>query len=136
MQAEIFAYSLTPSCSPQGILLRVNYLREWRKHAGLTGDELGARLDPPASAGTISSYETGKRQIGPTRLAQMAEVLGTTPGKLLDEPPPAEGAKVVVPIPADIVDFWAHKSDRLKRQALAMIRALGETEDDEDTAQR
>jgi transcriptional regulator with XRE-family HTH domain len=134
MQAEIFAYSLTPSCSPQGILLRVNYLREWRKHAGLTGDELGARLDPPASAGTISSYETGKRQIGPTRLAQMAEVLGTTPGKLLDEPPPIEGAGKVVPIPAEVVDIWAHISERAKKRAVAMLRVIAE--DDEDTAQR
>ena len=137
MQAIFFATSLTPSCTPQGIMAGVNYLREWRKHAKLSGEALGAMLDPPASAGTISSYETGKRRIGPQRLAQLAEALGTTQGKLLDEPPPIEGAGVVVPIPAEVVDMWAHYSERAKKQAIAMLRVIADGEEGEsDTAQR
>ena len=133
MQAEIFADSLTLSCGRQGIVPRVIYLREWRKHAGLTGEELGAKLDPPASAGTISSYETGARNIGPERLAEIAQVLGTTPGKILDEPPPLDGAGTVVALPADIIDFWAHRSERAKKQALAMLKVIAETDEGESS---
>jgi transcriptional regulator with XRE-family HTH domain len=137
MQAEIFADSLTPSCRPQGIVSRVIFLREWRKHAGLTGDELGAKLDPPASAGTISSYETGARNIGPDRLAQIAEALGTTPGKILDEPPPLEGSSRVVAMPGEVIDLWGKISERAKKQALAMLKVIADTdESDSDQAQR
>ena len=134
--SENFAVSLTPFCAQQGILHRVIYLKEWRKRAGLTGEQLGAKLNPPASAGTISSYETGARNIGPERLAELAAILGTTPGKILDEPPPVEGAQQVVAIPAIIVDFWAHQSERAKKQALAMLRVIAESDDPEaDTEQ-
>jgi transcriptional regulator with XRE-family HTH domain len=139
MQAENFAVSLTPSRWPQGIICGVVYLREWRKHAGLTGDELGAMLDPPASAGTISSYETGKRRIGPQRLAQLAEALGTTQGKLLDEPPPIEGAARVVVLPGELIDMWDHFSPRAKKRAVAMLRVIADDDGEEgeaDQAQR
>lgn len=137
MQAEIFADSLTPSCGPQGILPRMVFLREWRLHAGLTGEQLGAMLDPPASAGTISAYETGARNIGPDRLVQMAQALGTTPGKILDEPPPIEGGKKVVAIPGELIDLWDVMSPHARKQALALMKVIAGTEEgDSDRAQR
>lgn len=137
MQAGIFAVSLTPSCRAQGIMSRVIFLKEWRNHAGLTGDELGALLDPPASAGTISSYETGARNIGAERLAEIARVLGTTPGKILDEAPPLKGATAVVSMPGEVIDLWGKISERARKQAVAMLRVIAETDDGEsDKAQR
>jgi transcriptional regulator with XRE-family HTH domain len=136
MQVEIFADSLTPSCGPQGILPRVIFLKEWRQRAKLTGEALGAMLDPPASAGTISAYETGARNIGPERLVQLAHALGTTPGKILDEPPPLEGSSRVVTMPGEVIDLWGVLSPHARKQALALLKAIAETdESDSDQAQ-
>jgi transcriptional regulator with XRE-family HTH domain len=135
--SENFAACLTPFCEVQGILTPVNYIRAWREHAGLKQDRLGAALNPPASAGTISSYETGKRRVGAVRLEQMAAVLGTTPGKLLDEPPPAPGSKIV-PMSGELVDLWQHILERGRtKEALALLRVIAEPDEGESgSAQR
>lgn len=128
-----FAVSLTPFCGAQGITSRVIYLRQWREHAGFKQEQLGAALDPPASAGTISSYESGKRKMSQRRLAEIAAVLGTTPGKILDEAPPVEGAAPVVAMPAEVIDIWDHIPEDRRSQAIALLRVLSEP--DEDAAQ-
>lgn len=76
----------------------MHYIREWITFSGKTLQAIGEELDPPASAGTVHSYGSGKRRPSQKRLADLARVLGTTPGKLLDEPPPGvdnEERKVV-----------------------------------------
>jgi transcriptional regulator with XRE-family HTH domain len=133
--SENFAVRLTPFCCAQGIPWGVNYIRAWRKHRGLTGEELGAALDPPASAGTISSYETNKRKASQFRLGQIAAALKTTPGKLLDEPPPLPGSTPVVTMPAEVIDIWDHIPDDRRSQAIALLRVLAERDED-DKAQR
>lgn len=75
------------------------YIREWREHRGLTQQALGDALEPPASAGTISSYESGKREVSMDRLRQIADALKTTPGSILDGPPAAV-------VPAEVISIW------------------------------
>jgi len=65
----------------------MNYIKHWRKNRGLTLQALGDRLDPPASAGTIQSYEAGTRDPSLARLNDIARALHVTAGKLLDGPP-------------------------------------------------
>lgn len=83
------------------------YFREWRKHRGLTQEQLGERVDMTASS--ISQLETGKQGFTDTTLSAIAWALQTDPGSLLMRNPlkedavwtlvdslsPAERAKVV-----------------------------------------
>lgn len=66
---------------------RMNAIRYWRNSRGLTLQALGEAMDPPASAGTISSYEGGSRDPSLCRLQEIAKILKVTPGALLDGPP-------------------------------------------------
>ena len=68
------------------------YLAAWRDHAGLTLDDLAAELG--RSKGYISDLETGAVRTGrpPTRfnrdlIEQVAKVVGTTGGRLIDVNP-------------------------------------------------
>lgn len=65
----------------------MNYIKAWREAAGLTQQELGDSLEPPASAGTISAYESGSRNFSMTRLSAIALSLRTSPALLLGGPP-------------------------------------------------
>lgn len=64
----------------------MNYIKKWREDRGLTLQALGEAIEPTASAGTISSYESGKRDVSLKRLIEIARVLRVAPGKLLDGP--------------------------------------------------
>lgn len=75
------------------------FIRQWRELRGLTQQALGDKLEPPASAGTISAYESGKREVSMERLRQIAEALETTPGSIIDGPP-----RPVVP--AEVINIW------------------------------
>jgi transcriptional regulator with XRE-family HTH domain len=76
------------------------FIKEWRLHRGMTQPQLGEKLDPPASAGTISAYESGKREVSMDRLRQIADALKATPGSLLDGPP-------VAVVPAEVLSIWS-----------------------------
>jgi transcriptional regulator with XRE-family HTH domain len=75
------------------------YIKEWRELRGMTQQDLGDKLDPQASAGTISAYESGARNVSMDRLRQIADALGATPGSLLDGPPRAV-------VPAEVISIW------------------------------
>lgn len=81
-----------------------NHISYWRKQAGMSQDDLAAAIDPPTTKGTISQYESGKREPSQKRLIAIAEALGRSAGELLDGPQAAapdrlEGAMPVTPIP-------------------------------------
>ena len=61
-----------------------NLISVRRKAAGMTMEQLAAKMDPPSSKGMISQYESGKRRPRQDTLASIAAALGTTPGALLD----------------------------------------------------
>lgn len=66
-----------------------HFLKEWREKRGFTQERLGERID--RSHATVQRIES--RQVALTQpvLDQLARVLKTTRGKILDEPPPADG---------------------------------------------
>lgn len=62
-----------------------NFIRDWRKHRGMTQEELAAAVDMTASS--VSQIETGKQGYTDTTLFALAGALHTTPGALLSAPP-------------------------------------------------
>lgn len=70
---------------PPARLYRQNYLREWRKHRGLSVEKL-AELSG-MSAGNISLFENRKQGYSAESLEAWARVLKCKPGDILDYPP-------------------------------------------------
>lgn len=64
----------------------MSFIKFWREKRGMTLQAVGEALEPPASAGTIHSYESGARDTSLKRLVNLAQVLGVSPGQLLDGP--------------------------------------------------
>lgn len=97
------------------------YLREWRKHRGLTQEQVIDRLalmdDPllPATGASLSRLENGKQPYSQRILEALAEIYETEPGHLLDRDPTKEG---------EVIDFFGQLNPEQKRQALAVIDAL------------
>lgn len=65
----------------------MNYIRQYRKAAGLTMKELGALCD--CTEGAISNYERGTREPGYETLLKIAETLNTSVDNLLRTEKPA-----------------------------------------------
>ena len=61
------------------------YLREWRNAKGMTQTQVGARMKPPVSAGTISALENGRVPSVET-LGRLADALGVKPATLFSMP--------------------------------------------------
>jgi transcriptional regulator with XRE-family HTH domain len=105
------------------VMSHKNFIKAWREFRGLTLQTLGESIDPPASPGTLSAYESGSRNVSMDRLTQIAEALKTTPGSLLDGPPRSV-------VPAEVISIWDriplerrdHARDVLKTFAEEMAR--------------
>lgn len=99
------------------------YLREWRKHRGLTQEQVIDRLalldDPllPATGASLSRLENGKQPYGQRILEALAEIYETEPGYLLARDPSKEGEVV-------FLDTLGKLSEAQRRQALAVLEAL------------
>lgn len=61
-----------------------NRLREWRKAAGLSLEELAHRVG--STTATLSRYERGQRSLTVDLLVQLAPQLGCKPADLLPDP--------------------------------------------------
>lgn len=100
---------------------RRHYLREWRKHRGLTQESVVSRLaaidDPqlPQTAASLSRLENGKQPYSERMLEALADIYGTEPGHLLDRNPLKEGK---------VIDIFQALNEQQQRQALAVIEAL------------
>ena len=109
------------------------HLREWRRHAGLSQEELARRLGVRHSA--ISRWENGKRPITLDQLACIAKevIPGRDAGQavvtLFQRPPPAPSAE---PAQSDedareIAELWAEltpEKRQLLREIVRLLRAL------------
>ena len=62
-----------------------HFIKEWRRHRGLTQEQLAERIDTSASA--ISQLETGKQSYTQRILEDIALALNTEPASLLAEDP-------------------------------------------------
>lgn len=81
------------------------FIEHFRKVRGWTLQRLGEELDPPASAGTIKSYESEERTPSVGRLRDIARALGVTPGALLDGPAPSVNDAVLKAVLVAVLKF-------------------------------
>ncbi|WP_052699660.1 helix-turn-helix domain-containing protein [Martelella endophytica] len=66
------------------------FFKEWRKHRGLTQEELASRIG--VSASSVSQLENGKQGFTDSTLEAYAWALGCNPGDLLMRNPLEENA--------------------------------------------
>ena len=85
-----------------------NHIRYWRNLAGLTQQRLAEKLAGDANKGSISQYESGERFASLERIYEIAAILGTLAGALLDGPfkgAPAETEAPQQPTLPNAADF-------------------------------
>lgn len=70
-----------------------NFIRQWRKHRGLTQEQLAEAVGMTASS--VSQIETGKQGFTDTTLHAIAEALSTTSGNLLSGGPVGMGNSLI-----------------------------------------
>ena len=92
------------------------FLREWRKHRGVTQDQLAERLDVDRSI--ISKVETGKLDYHQHFLEAAAEALACEPADLLVRDPTA---------PDPIWSIWDRIPPIDRPKAQAVLQALTNT---------
>ncbi|MCW5720845.1 MAG: helix-turn-helix transcriptional regulator [Devosia sp.] len=66
----------------------VYFFRAWRRHRGLTQEQLAERVD--MSVSSISQLETGKQGFSDDTLLALADALSCEPGDLLSRDPALE----------------------------------------------
>lgn len=90
------------------------YLKEWRKHRGLTQEQLAARMDVDRT--TISKMETGTHSYTKEFLENAANALNCQPWELIGRNPMIE--------PEPVVNLWERIMERDRPAALTMLRSL------------
>lgn len=85
------------------------YFKEWRKHRGLTQQQLAERVD--LSVSSISQLETGEQGFSEGTLEALAFALRCEPGDLLSRNPKVEG---------DVIDLMR----LIERKDAATVRAI------------
>lgn len=89
------------------------YLREWRKHRGLTQQQLADRLDIDRTI--VSKIETGKLEYSQHFLEAAADALMCEPADLLVRDPTA---------PEPIWSIWDRIPANDRPKAIAVLQAL------------
>jgi len=100
------------------------YLREWRKHRGLTLEELGAQLG--ATKSRVSEWELGKRRYNADVLEGAAQALEIEVAQLFQPP----GAADKDPQLADVIRFWSHMTRDEQASIHTLVRARAGDQDD------
>ena len=98
-----------------------HYLREWRKHAGLTQEQLAEAIG--TSKSQISELERYNLQLSPKWLRRLAPVLKVQPGHILDHDPED--------LDTDIIDIWTRIPERDRVQAARVLRSFTRTGTDD-----
>lgn len=99
---------------------RRTYIREWRKHRGLTLEQLAARID--ATPGSLSLLERGQSAYTQGTLEALALALDTDAPSLLSKNPGKEGAVIDITDllrragPDDVEAIIGFARGRLSRQ--------------------
>lgn len=91
-----------------------NYLRAWREFRKLSQAQLADAVG--TNQNMIAYLEGGDRALSAKWLRRLSVALDTTPGMLLDHDPHQ--------LDADVIDIWAHASDRQKRQLSEIAKTL------------
>jgi transcriptional regulator with XRE-family HTH domain len=93
-----------------------HYVKEWRKHRGLTQDQLAERID--RSRGLISQFESGETELTEEMVYALADAFRHTPGDVFRVNPLMEGVVV------DITDSLLGKPADIQAEALGFVRGL------------
>lgn len=96
-----------------------NYLKQWRKKAALTQEELAEKVG--TTKAVISLLESEGRPLSAKWLRKLADALGTTPGRILDINPEEASA--------DVLDIWDHIRTKDRPTAIRVLRSLTGTND-------
>lgn len=91
-----------------------NYLKQWREFRSLKQEELADKIG--TTKAVISLLENEKRPLSSKWLRKLADVLGTTPGRILDIDPNETGAEVL--------DIWDHMQFDDRERAVRLLRSL------------
>ena len=108
-------------CSTIAAMAVNHYLKEWRKHSGLTQEQVVGRLEAfddtllPTTAASLSRLENGKQPYSERVLEALADVYNTTPGHLLENNPDKEG---------EVIDFIARLNAKQRQQVIAFVTAI------------
>ena len=94
-----------------------HYIREWRKHRGLTQDQLAERIGIARSY--LTKIETGKRRYDQPLLEAAAYALRCEPGDLITRDPTD---------PEGIWSIWDQLKPPERVRAIAVLRALTGTD--------
>lgn len=94
---------------------RRHFIKEWRKHRGLTMERLADRLE--ISKATLSRIESGRQPYTQDTLEALAEALSCEPADLIMRDPTAPGA---------IWSLWDRASPAQRQQIENVVRALVE----------
>jgi transcriptional regulator with XRE-family HTH domain len=92
---------------------RPTFLRQWRKHRGLTLERLAARVGMVPSA--LSMLERGESGYSQPVLEALAEALDTSPASLLMRDPSDDNA---------MWSIWDQAAPGEKREISAVVEAL------------
>lgn len=98
---------------------RPTFIRQWRKHRGLTLEQLAERVE--MSAGALSLLERGISQYTQETLEALADALGTTPASLLNRDPAASDA------PWSILDNLEKAPPEERRRIIAVVETMLKT---------
>ena len=91
------------------------FLREWRRHRGLSQQKLADRLG--TSKGHVSDLETGRLRYNQDHLEALADVLQCGPADLLMRNPLDSEA---------VWTIWEHIPEAKRDDALNILKALSE----------
>jgi transcriptional regulator with XRE-family HTH domain len=95
---------------------RRQYIAAWRKHRGLSQEQLAERIGK--SRGLISQLESGTTAYTAATLAALAEALSCEPWDLLNVDPTKEGQVI------DIMDLLREATPEQKAEAVGFIKGL------------
>lgn len=91
------------------------YLREWRKHRGLTIERLAELIETTKSV--VSELEVGKKRYNQDHLEKLADALGCEPADLLTRDPSD---------PEGVWEAWDHVPVSKRDDAIRVLRALAD----------
>jgi transcriptional regulator with XRE-family HTH domain len=97
------------------------YLRQWRKHRGLTQEQVVNRLaiheddKMPATAASLSRLENGKQPFTPRILEALADIYSCETWELIGRDPTKEGV---------VIDMVRRLDEQKQAQVAAFIRGL------------
>lgn len=98
---------IEPNLSPS------HYIRQWRKHRGLTQADLASAIGVDRTY--LNKIERGKRDYVPHVLEAAAAQLGCAPGDLISRDPADS---------SEIETFWLSLSEPDRLRALAILKTV------------